>query len=431
MCNAAESHDPGCGDGPGTSEHGDPDGDPDADGGPDRGPSVGPRVARKGGVHRLGHVGTVGDPIWDRGPCLFGERLDQAPDRGVLADRDAEPDIGPPADRDHLRGIEATVGPPRELSARARFAAQERPERRGRLDREAEDSRRPGARPRRRFSRHPRGPRGRGSGACRRRSPGPARHRGRGGSRRARATRGGPASVAGRRSPASATRRSSSKAVSRRSRLCDDRIHQVSFLLGLACLITAIFPAQKGTCLRVPTAESARAIGGSGVNGGRVARAGVMPPPIRGSVRPARRGGHVSGALCRANEVPAHVPRLRTRWVHGVRSRRPPNGVCDSTGGLACRRPPLRTSTAIPFGVRLDRADRGPSAWGVRPSRRPNQAAQFRRNRRLVNPPAALESPRARSSASRPLVHRQGSGSDTVGPWPTPSRGSSLTSRAS
>jgi hypothetical protein len=38
----------------------------------------------------------------------------------------------------------------------------------------------------------------------------------------------------------------------------------VSFLLGLACLITAIFSTQKGTCLRVPTAESARAIGGSG-----------------------------------------------------------------------------------------------------------------------------------------------------------------------
>jgi kynurenine formamidase len=29
-------------------------------------------------------------------------------------------------------------------------------------------------------------------------------------------------------------------------------------------LITAIFPVQKGTCLRVPTAESARAFGGSG-----------------------------------------------------------------------------------------------------------------------------------------------------------------------
>jgi hypothetical protein len=44
----------------------------------------------------------------------------------------------------------------------------------------------------------------------------------------------------------------------------------VSFLLGLACLITAIFPTQKGTCLRVPTAESARAIGGSGLSGQEV-----------------------------------------------------------------------------------------------------------------------------------------------------------------
>jgi hypothetical protein len=33
--------------------------------------------------------------------------------------------------------------------------------------------------------------------------------------------------------------------------------------------------------------------------------------------------------------------------------------------GLRYGWPPLRTSTAIPFGVRLDRADREPSAWGA------------------------------------------------------------------
>jgi hypothetical protein len=40
----------------------------------------------------------------------------------VHADRDGEADAHLPADRDDLRGIEATIGPHRELSARARFA---------------------------------------------------------------------------------------------------------------------------------------------------------------------------------------------------------------------------------------------------------------------------------------------------------------------
>ena len=42
--------------------------------------------------------------------------------------------------------------------------------------------------------------------------------------------------------------------------------YQVSFLLGLGSLITAIIPTQKGPCLHVPTAESTRTIGGSGLS---------------------------------------------------------------------------------------------------------------------------------------------------------------------
>ena len=55
------------------------------------------------------------------------------------------------------------------------------------------------------------------------------------------------------------------EATSSRSRLCEDRIYQVSFSSVGVVLNNSIVPDQKGTCLRVPTAESARPIGGSGL----------------------------------------------------------------------------------------------------------------------------------------------------------------------
>ena len=77
------------------------------------------RLARKGGVRRLGDVGSTGDPIRDRRPGVVGDRLDELPDAAVLADRDAEADLHRPPDRDDGVAIEAAVGPHRELAARA------------------------------------------------------------------------------------------------------------------------------------------------------------------------------------------------------------------------------------------------------------------------------------------------------------------------
>src|SRR5450759_5661721 len=77
-------------------------------------------LARKRGVRRLGDIGTPRDPVRDRGPGGLRDRLDQAAHRAMLTNGDGEADAHLAADPDDLRGIEATVGPHRELPARAR-----------------------------------------------------------------------------------------------------------------------------------------------------------------------------------------------------------------------------------------------------------------------------------------------------------------------
>ena len=70
----------------------------------------------KGSAGDLGHVGCAVHPVWDGPPVRLGYGLDQVPQAGVLADGDGEADIHLAADRDQGVGIEAAVGPHRELS---------------------------------------------------------------------------------------------------------------------------------------------------------------------------------------------------------------------------------------------------------------------------------------------------------------------------
>ena len=126
----------------------------------------------------------------------------------------------------------------------------------------------------------------------------------------------------------------------------------------------ALWSRQAGTLLGPPGGEL------HAVDGKRHRKGVRFRPWMR---RPHRRVRYPQSARlgqpAPGEERPDSRSNVGAWWHHGlsVRSRRPPNGVCDSTGGLACTWPPLRTSTAIPFGVRLDRADRGPSAWGGPP----------------------------------------------------------------
>ena len=62
------------------------------------------------------HIGGAVHPVRNRRPGIFGYRLDEIPQAGALADGDGEADIHPAADGDHGVGIEAAVGPHRELA---------------------------------------------------------------------------------------------------------------------------------------------------------------------------------------------------------------------------------------------------------------------------------------------------------------------------
>jgi len=73
----------------------------------------------KGCVARLGHVRAALHPIRDRGPGRLRDRLDEAAHAALLTDRDGEADAKLRADCHDLVGIEATVGPHRDLAARS------------------------------------------------------------------------------------------------------------------------------------------------------------------------------------------------------------------------------------------------------------------------------------------------------------------------
>jgi len=114
--------------------------------------------------------------------------------------------------------------------------------------------------------------------------------------------------------------------VSSRSRLCEDRIYQVSFLLGLGSLITAIIPTQKGTCLRVPTAESARAIGGSGVRGTDIAVVTSAIPFAAADVAALKlarriRSLDLLSTVAESNAVNSRIRRLRSSRMRRAWSR--------------------------------------------------------------------------------------------------------------
>ena len=76
----------------------------------------GVRLGLERGVGGLGHIGGAVHPVRNRRPGIFGYRLDEIPQAGALADGDGEADIHPAADGDHGVGIEAAVGPHRELA---------------------------------------------------------------------------------------------------------------------------------------------------------------------------------------------------------------------------------------------------------------------------------------------------------------------------
>ena len=61
-------------------------------------------------------IGGAVHPVGNGSPVLFWYRLDQVPQAGALADGDGEAGIHPAADGDHGVGIEAAVGPHRELA---------------------------------------------------------------------------------------------------------------------------------------------------------------------------------------------------------------------------------------------------------------------------------------------------------------------------
>ena len=63
-----------------------------------------------------GHIGGAVHPVGNRRPVCIGNRLDEVPQAGALADGDGEADIHPATDGDESVGIEAAVGPRRKLA---------------------------------------------------------------------------------------------------------------------------------------------------------------------------------------------------------------------------------------------------------------------------------------------------------------------------
>ena len=61
----------------------------------------------EGSVGGLGHVGAAVHPVGDWRPVLLGNRLNQLPEAGVLADGDREADIHFPAGGNDSVGVEA------------------------------------------------------------------------------------------------------------------------------------------------------------------------------------------------------------------------------------------------------------------------------------------------------------------------------------
>ena len=71
----------------------------------------------EGGVGGLGNIGGAVHPVWDGRPVRLGYGLDQVPQAFVLADGDGEAHVQLAADEYHAMGVEAAVGPHRELPA--------------------------------------------------------------------------------------------------------------------------------------------------------------------------------------------------------------------------------------------------------------------------------------------------------------------------
>ena len=76
----------------------------------------GVRLGLERGVSRLGHIGGAVHPVGNGSPVLLWYRLNQVPQAGALADGDREADIHFPAGGNDSVGVEAAVGPHRELS---------------------------------------------------------------------------------------------------------------------------------------------------------------------------------------------------------------------------------------------------------------------------------------------------------------------------
>ena len=76
----------------------------------------GVRLGLERGVSRLGDIGGAVHPVGNGSPVLLWYRLDQVPQAGALADGDREADIHFPAGGNDSVGVEAAVGPHRELS---------------------------------------------------------------------------------------------------------------------------------------------------------------------------------------------------------------------------------------------------------------------------------------------------------------------------
>ena len=75
----------------------------------------GVRLGLERGVSRLGDIGGAVHPVGNGSPVLLWYRLDQVPQAGALADGDREADIHFPAGGNDSVGVEAAVGPHREL----------------------------------------------------------------------------------------------------------------------------------------------------------------------------------------------------------------------------------------------------------------------------------------------------------------------------
>ena len=76
----------------------------------------GVRLGLERGVSRLGDIGGAVHPVGNGSPVLLWYRLDQVPQASALADGDREADIHFPAGGNDSVGVEAAVGPHRELS---------------------------------------------------------------------------------------------------------------------------------------------------------------------------------------------------------------------------------------------------------------------------------------------------------------------------